>query len=157
MDFTERRTRKLVKSSDHNGHGTHVAGIIGGAGDGWRAGGRGAGRALLEPAVLGADGSGYTSDVIEAIDWAIEHKARTEFASSTFARAPVLQQRIEDDPLCEAVERAVAAGLVVVAAAGNFGKTPDGTHVIGGIASPGNSPFALTVGALNTQGHGAAL
>ena len=43
-----------------------------------------------------------------------------------------------DDPLCQAVERAVAAGLVVVAAAGNIGKTDDGRPVVGGIISPGN-------------------
>src|SRR5262249_54788685 len=61
-------------------------------------------------------------------------------------------QPYRDDPLCEAVERAVEAGIVVVAAAGNFGKTPDGVPVRGGIVSPGNSPFALTVGALDTQG-----
>jgi len=46
--------------------------------------------------------------------------------------------------------RASQAGIVVVAAAGNAGKTPDGTPVLGGIASPGNSPFAITVGAINT-------
>src|SRR5581483_11749472 len=40
---------------------------------------------------------------------------------------------------------------IVVAAAGNAGKSADGQHeVLGGIASPGNSPFAITVGALNT-------
>jgi serine protease AprX len=31
-------------------------------------------------------------------------------------------------------------------------KMPDGTPVLGGIASPGNSPFAITVGATNTFG-----
>ena len=40
--------------------------------------------------------------------------------------APVLQP-YRDDPLCEAVERAVGAGLVVVVAAGNYGKTADGS------------------------------
>src|SRR5262249_27850990 len=49
-----------------------------------------------------------------------------------------------------AVMRAYQAGIVVVAAAGNAGKLPDGTPVLGGIASPGNSPFAITVGATNT-------
>ena len=57
-----------------------------------------------------------------------------------------------EDPLCQAVERAVTAGLVVVAAAGNIGKTADGRPVVGGIISPGNTPSALTVGALNTRG-----
>ncbi len=41
---------------------------------------------------------------------------------------------------------------MVVAAAGNVGKTEDGRLVLGGIDSPGNSPYAITVGALNTKG-----
>ena len=44
------------------------------------------------------------------------------------------------------------AGILVVAAAGNFGKTEDGRPVVGGIVSPGNTPAVLTVGALNTKG-----
>jgi subtilisin family serine protease len=56
------------------------------------------------------------------------------------------------DPLCEAVGRAYAAGIVVVAAAGNHGMTADGHTILGGITSPGNSPVAITVGAVNTWG-----
>ena len=63
---------------------------------------------------------------------------------------PVLQP-YRDDPMCEAVERAVKAGIVVVAAAGNFGKAADGRRIIGGITSPGNSPHATTVGAIDTH------
>src|SRR6185503_2292967 len=57
-----------------------------------------------------------------------------------------------EDPLCQAGERPVNAGMVVVAAAGNFGKTAEGKAVVGGIVSPGNTPSALTVGASNTRG-----
>src|SRR4029078_9795639 len=65
--------------------------------------------------------------------------------------APVLQP-FRDDPLCEAVERATRAGILVVAAAGNSGEAPDGTPQFGLITSPGNSPYALTVEALDTHG-----
>ena len=57
-----------------------------------------------------------------------------------------------DDPICQAVERAYRAGIVVVASAGNYGKTADGRPIYGGITTPGISPFAITVGALNTKG-----
>jgi serine protease AprX len=57
-----------------------------------------------------------------------------------------------DDPLCQAVERAARAGLVVVASAGNYGQTEDGRLVFASITSPGISPYAITVGALRTQG-----
>ena len=61
-------------------------------------------------------------------------------------------QSWRDDPLCQAVERAYRAGITVVASAGNFGKAEDGRPVYGCITAPGNSPFAITVGALNTKG-----
>ncbi len=60
-------------------------------------------------------------------------------------------ESVQDDPLCQAVQRATDAGILVTVAAGNVGKLADGTPVIGGISSPGNSPAALTVGALNTR------
>ncbi len=44
------------------------------------------------------------------------------------------------------------AGLVVVVSAGNHGQTADGAPILGGITSPGNSPLALTVGALDPMG-----
>jgi serine protease AprX len=61
-------------------------------------------------------------------------------------------QSWRDDPLCQAVQRAHDAGLVVVASAGNLGKTADGTLVLGGITVPGVCPHSLTVGALDTKG-----
>jgi serine protease AprX len=53
--------------------------------------------------------------------------------------------------MCEAVERAVHAGIVVVAAAGNRGKDDQGRSVYGLIESPGIDPYVITVGALNTK------
>ena len=53
------------------------------------------------------------------------------------------------DPLCQAVARATAQGLIVAVSAGNAGRDATGHRVLGGIGSPANSPFALTVGALN--------
>jgi serine protease AprX len=40
----------------------------------------------------------------------------------------------------------------VVASAGNYGVTSTGAPVLGGITSPGNSPAAITVGAVDTNG-----
>jgi serine protease AprX len=57
-----------------------------------------------------------------------------------------------DDPLCQAVRRAVDAGIVVCATAGNLGKDDQGNRVYGSIHSPGDEPSALTVGAANTFG-----
>jgi serine protease AprX len=140
---------------DRFGHGTHVAATIAGA----------PGRTvetrdyrgiatlarIVSLRVLGDDGSGLASDVIEAIDWAIENREQYDIRVINLSLgAPVLQP-YRDDPVCEAVERAVKAGIVVVAAAGNFGWQ-GGRQVFGGITSPGNSPAALTVGAVDPHG-----
>src|SRR5204863_108554 len=51
-----------------------------------------------------------------------------------------------------AAKRAVDAGIVVVAAAGNMGKAANGQPQYGAIAAPGNAPWVLTVGASSTMG-----
>ena len=140
---------------DGYGHGTHVAAIIAG-----QAGktvetkdyrGIAPGAYLLNLRVLGDDGSGTLSDVIEAIDWTIEHRHDYNVRIINLSLgAPVLQP-YRDDPLCEAVERAVRAGLVVVVAAGNYGQTADGKAAMGGITTPANSPYAIAVGAIDTH------
>ena len=140
---------------DHYGHGTHVAAIIAGqagrTADARDYRGIAPGAYLLNLRVLGDDGSGDISDVIEAIDWTIEHRREYNVRIINLSLgAPVLQP-YRDDPLCEAVERATRAGLVVVAAAGNYGRTEDGKSVYGAITSPANSPYAIAVGAIDTH------
>jgi serine protease AprX len=141
---------------DKYGHGTHVAATI--AGEMGRTSytrdysGVAPQASLINLRVLNDYGIGTVSDVVEAIDWAIEHSAQYKIRVLNLSLgAPVLQP-YRDDPLCEAVERAVQSGLVVVAAAGNFGRTADGRTILGGTTSPGNSPHAITVGALDTHG-----
>src|SRR5262245_41459785 len=145
FDFTGKKASPV----DKFGHGTHVAGIVAGNDTGDYAG-IAPNAHIVSLRVLGSDGSGDTSDVINAIDWAIEH--RTQFALRIINLSlghPVFES-YREDPLCQAVQRAVDAGMIVVAAAGNLGKTDDGRPIVGGVISPGNSPAALTVGALNT-------
>ena len=55
-----------------------------------------------------------------------------------------------NDPVCVKVKELVNAGIVVIAAAGNLGKTSTGQKVYGRIHSPGNSPYVITVGASNS-------
>src|ERR1700674_1486528 len=107
---------------------------------------------IINLRVLGDDGSGVASDVIEAIDWAIEYRRIYDIRVINLSLGAPVTQPYRDDPLCEAVERAVAAGIVVVAAAGNYGQAANGKRVIGGTASLGNDPGAITVGALDTHG-----
>ena len=142
---------------DPYGHGTHIAGIIAGSASAATnvtklyTGGIAPGVKLVNLRVLGADGSGYVSDVIEAIQWVLDHKTEHNIRVINLSLGHPVMEKCASDPLCVKVGEAVQAGVVVVAAAGNYGRTPDGRQLIlGGIASPGNSPYAITVGALNT-------
>jgi serine protease AprX len=143
---------------DAFGHGTHVAGII--AGDAAAAagvtdayaGGIAPGARLINVRVLGASGAGLTSDVIAGIDWVIANQSTYNIRVLNLSLGHPVMEPAATDPLCQAVARAVEAGIAVVTAAGNAGETADGATVLGGITSPGNSPFAITVGALDTWG-----
>jgi len=54
--------------------------------------------------------------------------------------------------LCQAVEAAWKAGIVVVVAAGNDGRDNSfGTNGYGTIEAPGNDPYVITVGAMKTE------
>ena len=140
------------------GHGTHLAGIIAGqtvrTADGREFRGIASGAYLVNLRVLDANGAGYASDVIAAIEWAIDHRQEYNIRVINLSLGGPVLQPYRDDPLCEAVERAVDAGIVVVAAAGNYGKGTDGSLVMGMITSPGNDPKALTVGALDAHETG---
>jgi serine protease AprX len=143
---------------DAFGHGTHIAGLIAGSGSPAKYvtplynGGIAPGAQLVNVRVLGADGVGRTSDVIAGIEWAIAHRTQYNIRVINLSLGHPVMEPAATDPLCEAVADAVRAGIVVVAAAGNDGVAPDGSRILGGIMSPGNSPWAITVGALNTWG-----
>jgi len=104
------------------------------------------------PARAGRRWVGVCERRVEAIDWAVAHRRQFNIRVINLSLgAPVLQP-YRDDPLCEAVERAVQAGIVVVAAAGNFGKTDEGGRCLAASTSPANSPYAIAVGAIDTHG-----
>jgi serine protease AprX len=145
-------------SGDPYGHGTHVAGIIAGNTSAAKyvtpafAGGSAPGVKLIDVRVLGATGVGYTSDVIAGIDWAVANRSKYGIRVINLSLGHAVSEPAAIDPLCRAVARAVQAGVTVVASAGNYGLTSSGAPVLGGITSPGNSPYAITVGAIDTAG-----
>jgi serine protease AprX len=151
-DFTGTSTSGTA--SDDYGHGTHVAGTI--AGSGFDSGGARSGIApgahLVVLKVLDADGHGYISDVIAALDYAVAMKDVLNIRVINLSVASGVFESYRRDPLTQAARRAVDAGIVVVAAAGNLGATEDGEVQYGGITSPGNDPSVLTVGASSHQG-----
>jgi len=150
VDFVNGRTVPY----DDNGHGTHVSGII--AGNGYDSLGARAGIApnahIVSLKVLDASGRGVISNVIAAFEWAIANRTPYNIRVINLSVGAPITDSYMNDPLTLAAKRAVDAGIVVVAAAGNLGKNAAGQTQYGGITSPGNAPWVLTVGASSHMG-----
>ena len=150
VDFVNGR----LNPYDDYGHGTHVAGII--AGNGYDTFGSRAGIApdanLVGLKVLDGNGRGVISNVIAAIEWSITNRAAYNIRVINLSVGSSITESYNTDPLALAAKRAVDAGIVVVAAAGNLGKNAKGKPQYGGITAPGNAPWVLTVGASSTEG-----
>jgi serine protease AprX len=152
-DFTRGGIR--TTPYDDYGHGTHVASTIGGSGalsSSREYRGLSPKVDLIVFKVLDKNGSGYTSNVIQAINFAVYYRAQLGIDIINLSLGHPILEAAATDPLVQAVERATRAGIIVVAAAGNFGKSPEtGELGYAGITSPGNAPSAITVGALRTE------
>ena len=139
---------------DDYGHGTHVAGII--AGNGFDSGGARSGIApgahLIVLKALNAAGGGHTSDVIAALGYAVINKDVLNIRVINMSIAAPVSESFYADPLTLAALSAVNSGIVVVAAAGNNGRSAGGRGQYGGIAAPGNAPWVVTVGASSHMG-----
>ena len=144
-DFTGGRVRHATPS-DPYGHGTHVAGLIGS-----RYVGVAPGIRLVGLRVLDAKGEGQTSDVLRAIAFATANAQTLGIRAINLSLGHPVFEPASSDPLVQAVENAVRAGLVVITASGNFGVNPTtGLPGYAGVTSPANAPSAITIGALNT-------
>ena len=134
-------------SSDQYGHGTHVAGIIAGAG--WLSTGSNFTHTfkgiapnanIINLRVLDQNGAGTDSSVIAAIQTAINLKSTYNIRVISLSLGRQVYESYQLDPLCQAVEAAWNAGIVVLAAAGNQGRNNTAGTEGCTIAAPGNDP-----------------
>jgi aqualysin 1 len=119
-------------AGDCNGHGTHVAGTVGGATYGVAKG-----VSLVAVRVLTCSGSGTVSTVIAGIDW-----VTSRHAAGAKAVANMSLGGNPSTSLDSAVKNSIADGVLYVVAAGNNRASACNY-------SPGRVPAALTVGATN--------
>ncbi|MGE5245312.1 MAG: S8 family peptidase [Betaproteobacteria bacterium] len=151
-DFT--RGGLATEPYDDYGHGTHVAGLIGASGalSGLEFQGVAPDVSFVGLKVLDDAGQGHTSDVLDAIQFIVDNNDRLHVDVINLSLGHPIFAPAADDPLVQAVEQAVAHGIVVVASAGNFGQSLTTGHVgYAGITSPGDAPSAITVGAADTR------
>jgi subtilisin family serine protease len=124
-------------TADDNGHGTAVAGVIAArAGNGIGAAGYCRNCTILPVKVLDSSGHGPSTTIAAGIDWAVDHGANVLNLSLTLTS--------RDGAVSAAVARALAAGVIVVAAAGNTGGT--------GVAYPAAEPGVVSVEADDQSG-----
>jgi subtilisin family serine protease len=116
--------------NDDNGHGTHVAGIIAALNNSIGVVGVGPKIDLYPIKVLNASGSGYLSDVIEGLDWAVSNGMQVVNMS--------LGTDQDVQSFHDAISNAYNAGIVIVAAAGNSG---------GAVSYPAAYPEVIAVSA----------
>jgi len=111
-----------VAPLDPFGHGTHIASTI--ASTDAKYPGVAPGVRLIGLRVLDKNGNGATSDVISALTFATANKAALGIDVINLSLGHPIYESVATDPLVQAVEQAVHAGIVVVVSAGNAGINP---------------------------------
>ena len=137
----------VTSPADQFGHGTAVAGIIGGNGS--ASGGQYIGIApevtLLNLRVNDATGAAGTSDIMNAILWAVVNKDTYNIRVINLSLVSSIAESYTTSPLDAAVEYAWLKGIAVVVAAGNLGPNS-------ALYAPANDPYVITVGASDDAG-----
>ncbi len=125
-------------ATDDHGHGTHVAGIIASRDALYK--GVAPDASLMAAKVLDSTGSGWSSDVINGINWCVSNGA--DVINLSLGGSTLYTGACDSNLDAQAVNNAVNQGVVVAVAAGNSGS-------INGITSPGCASKVITVGAID--------
>jgi subtilisin len=135
-------------ADDDDGHGTHVAGVIGARNDGDGVVGVAPGTKLYSVKVLNSAGDGEWSDIICGVDWVTANARALNIRVANLSLGGTNDSRTTcnaaSDPLHGSICRLTAAGVLAVVAAGNdqrdFGNLP--------VDVPSTYPEVLTVTAM---------
>lgn len=137
---------------DLYGHGSHVAGIIGGNGRLSRGTFIGVAPRVDFVNVKIGDKPGTTvtmADVVDSLQWVFDNKDDYNIRVVNLSLTSTMPESYLTNPLNAAVELLWFRGIVVVVSAGNNGQTAGGT-----VYSPANDPFVITVGATDDRKTG---
>ncbi|MHB8869584.1 MAG: S8 family peptidase [Thermoleophilia bacterium] len=119
------RYRKNRSYDDDNGHGTHVAGIVAAADNDQGVVGVAPSADLYAVKALDQNGSGWTSDIVDAVYWAIGTHTDTDPANDIQVINMSLGSDYPSASFAQAVKDAYNDDILVVAAAGNDGAAVD--------------------------------
>jgi len=134
---------------DYYGHGSHIAGVIGG--NGALSGGAYVGVApqvnFVNVKITNDYGAGAISDVVAGLQWIYNNKTLYNIRVVNLSLNSSAPEPYHLSPLNAAVEILWFNGIVVVVSAGNNGTSNGGV-----LYPPANDPFVITVGATNDGG-----
>ena len=147
-DFSGDAASPDTANLDLVGHGTHIAGIIAGNDRTSGYSGMAPDARIVSLKVADADGTTEVGRVLQAITWVVDHKddAGMHVRVLNLSLGGAASSDYQRSLLAAAVERAWQAGITVVVAAGNDGKTSKQLN------DPAFDPFVVAVGAADTQG-----
>lgn len=155
-DLTPEADDANLRNLDTFGHGTFMSGLIAGRSTGLKRPYVGVNTMtayfgvapeakIISVKAADAIGQSYTSTIVQGIDWVVQHRrdAGLNIRVLNLSLGLPNASGYQNDPVSAAAERAWAAGIVVVAAAGN-----DGTP---GVLLPAADPYVIAVGALESH------
>ena len=147
--FNVKTNANTTTLTDGYGHGTHVAGIIGGDGDAIRGKYIGIAPDVKLGNVKVSDnlGNSTLSDVVAGLQWVYDNRAAYNIRVVNLSLQSSVAQSYTTDPLDAAVEMLWFKGIVVVASSGNLGTVPDAVSY-----APANDPYIIVVGAVDDIG-----
>ena len=130
----------ISNPGSNNIHGTNVAAIVLAVAPSTK---------IASLNIFDANGWGMESDVIAAIDWAIQNKTTYNIVAINMSLGDDTHntEACTNDWSSAAISRATSSGISVIAAAGNSGYTD-------GLPSPACSPDAISVGAVYDRNMG---
>ena len=139
---------------DDNGHGTHVAGIIAGTGKlvGEEVRGHRAGRVARVAEGADQNGEGTIGNIIKALDWVYKNGKTYGIRVVNLSVGAAVTESYYTDPLTLAAKRWSTAASPSSPRPATTAQNALGQPQWGGVASPGNAPWVLTVCAFSTNG-----
>lgn len=148
-NVTSRKWRSDV--ADSNGHGTHIASVIGNSSPTYALSGEittgynsiAPGADLVVIKAFDENGQASYADILSAIEYIVDNKDALNIKVLNLSFSATPSSNYWEDPINQALMVAWQSGITVVAAAGNQG--PDAMT----IGVPGNNPYVITVGAMS--------
>jgi serine protease AprX len=139
--------KRALGTQDTHGHGTHVVGIVNGRDAAGRYIGIAPDARVISVKVADDGGAANESDLLRGMQWVYNNRQAYGIRAVNISMSSAVPASYTTSPIAAAAEQLWFAGVVVVAAAGNHGATPNAAWF-----APGNDPYVISVGCVDDRG-----